>query len=255
MSSNAGQVILVEGIGDLHAVAGFFHSLKLTSLYDGKYKGSPLRLVWCENNSRLNIVSADSVQKVNRTLKTLHVLENDGISDCKVLALIVDADESLENRWRSVQSTLQAIGHEPPDAPKPCGTVLVCDSARIPRVGVWIMPDNQRSGMLETFLGMCVPQGGENPIWQRALAQTDAVHAEIDEPSRFKDVHLDKARIHSYLAWNDPPGVPLGQAILKNILDSRSEHAGIFLQWIRDVFEFHSASGGGEQPAGLGPMS
>lgn len=242
MSSNAGQVILVEGMGDLHAIAGFFQSLQLTSLHD-RHSRNPLRLVWNENGSRLNIVSAGSVQNVNRELKTLHVLEKDGISDCKALALVVDADTDPANRWRSVESTLRAIGHEPPDSPSPAGTILESDTALFPRIGVWIMPDNRQAGMLETFLGMCVPQGAENPLWQRALALTDAVKAEIAESSRFKDVHLDKARIHSYLAWNDPPGIPLGQAVLKRILDPESEWASIFLRWIRDVFEFHGNPG------------
>ncbi len=242
MSANAGQVILVEGIGDLHTIAGFFQSLRLTSLHD-RHSRNPLRLVWNENESRLNIVSADSVQNVNRELRALHVLEQGGISDCRALALVVDADESPANRWRSVAGTLRAIGHEPPPIPSPTGTILNSASAVIPRIGVWIMPDNQQAGMLETFLGMCVPQGGENPIWQRALAQTDFVKTEIEESSRFKDVHLDKARIHSYLAWNDPPGVPLGQAVLKRILDPESEQATNFLQWIRDVLEFPNSFG------------
>ena len=238
MSSNAGRVVLVEGMGDLHAIAGFFQSLQLTSLHD-RHSRNPLRLVWNENGSRLNIVSADSVQNVNRELKTLHVLEKDGISDCKALALVVDADANPADRWRSVETTLRAIGHNPPKAPAPTGTILESDTALIPRIGVWIMPDNRQAGMLETFLGMCVPQGSANPIWQRALAQTDAVKAEIAESSRFKDAHLDKARIHSYLAWNDPPGIPLGQAVLKRILAPESEQASIFLRWICDAFEFH----------------
>lgn len=236
MSSNAGHVILVEGMDDLHTIAGFLRSRGLTSLYDSRSR-NPLRLIWNENKLRLNIVSAGSVQNASRELRTLHVLENDGISDCKALALVVDADESLENRWRSVQATLRAIGQEPPDSPEPRGTVLTSESAVIPRIGIWIMPDNRQAGMLETFLGMCVPQGSENPVWRRALAQTDLVHAEILEPERFKNAHLDKARIHNYLAWTDPPGVSLGQAVLKNTLDSKSAHAGVFLKWLRAVFE------------------
>lgn len=244
MSANAGQVILVEGMDDLHTIAGFLQSLRLTSLHD-RHSRNPLRLVWNENESRLNIVSADSVQNVNRELRTLHVLEKGGISDCKALALVVDADDNPVNRWRSVAAALRAVGHNPPDVPLSTGTILDSDIAQISRIGVWIMPDNQQAGMLETFLGMCVPRGGENPIWQRALAQTDAVKVEIAESSRFKDVHLDKARIHSYLAWNDPPGVPLGQAVLKKILDPESEQAAMFLQWIRDVFEFPNPLGNG----------
>lgn len=86
-------------------------------------------------------------------------------------------------------------------------------------------------------------KGGIGDCKALALAQTDAVKAEMAESSRFKDAHLDKARIHSYLAWNDPPGIPLGQAVLKRTLDPESKQASIFLRWIRDVFEFHGNPG------------
>ena len=240
MSSNAGQVILVEGMGDLHTIAGFFQSLGLTSL-DDRHSRNPLRLVWNEGGSRLNIVSADSVQNVTRDLRTLHVLEKGGISDCNTLALVVDADSSPADRWRSVAAALRTIGHEPPTSPKLTGTILASDTAAIPRIGVWIMPDNQRAGMLETFLGTCVPDESTNPVWKTAVSQTDGLTADVEESLRFKNVHLDKAKIHAYLAWSEPPGLPFGQAILKNVLNSESELAQVFLQWIRNVFGFPGA--------------
>ncbi|MBL7645498.1 MAG: hypothetical protein JNK74_04830 [Candidatus Hydrogenedentes bacterium] len=239
MALDARHVILVEGMDDLHTIAGFFNRLKLTE-FRAKEKQT-LSLRWRDSEVNLDIVSSGGIDEAKDFAKTLADIEM--LDDCKALALVVDADENPIDRWRSVAATLRLNGHEPPPIPSPTGTILNSASAVIPRIGVWIMPDNQQAGMLETFLGMCVPQRGENPIWQRALAQTDFVKTEISESSRFKDVHLDKARIHSYLAWNDPPGVPLGQAVLKKILDPSSEQAAVFLQWIRDVFEFRSPSG------------
>lgn len=239
MKLTAGQLILVEGIDDMHTVANLFRSLKLTDIV--KREPDRLRLRWLDDGSVFEIVPSGGVDSIRDFHETILALRS--LDDAKALALVVDADNSVENRWKSIASTLLEMGHTPPSSPASTGTILKSDTARPACIGVWIMPDNQQAGMLETFLGMCVPQGGENPIWQRALAQTDAVRGEIDESSRFKDVHLDKARIHNYLAWNDPPGVPLGQAVLKNILDAQSEQAGVFLQWIRDVFGFHSTSG------------
>lgn len=239
MALDARQVILVEGMDDLHAIAGFFNRLELTEFVARKKQSLSLR--WFNGGNKIDIVSSggiDETKDLSRTLADIEMLD-----DCTALALVVDADVSLENRWRSVQATLRAIGHEPPDSPEPRGTVLTSESAVIPRIGVWIMPDNRQAGMLETFLGMCVPKGDNNPIWRRALAQTDLVFAEIAEPERFKNVHLDKARIHSYLAWTEPPGLSLGQAVLKNTLDSKSEQAGVFLNWLRVVFELSTDAG------------
>ena len=234
MKLTAGQLILVEGIDDMHTVANLFRSLKLTDIL--KREPDRLRLRWLENDSVIEIIPSGGVDSVRDFAETILALQS--LDDASSLALVVDADNSIEDRWKSVAAALLEMGHTPPRLPASTGTILKSKTARPARIGVWIMPDNQQAGMLETFLGMCVPQKSESLIWQRALAQTDAVHAEIDERSRFKDVHLDKARIHNYLAWNDPPGTPLGQAILRNLLDPRSEQAGVFLQWIREVFGF-----------------
>jgi hypothetical protein len=224
---------------DLHTIAGFFNGLNLTR-FRAKEKQT-LSLQWRENGVGLDIVSSGGLDEAKDFAKTLADIEM--LDGCKALALVVDADENPDDRWRSLVKNLRVNGHEPPIDPVPSGTIMESTTASIPRIGVWIMPDNQQAGMLETFLGMCVPQGRENPIWQRALAQTDMIKSDFAESERFKDVHLDKARIHSYLAWNDPPGVPLGQAVLKKILDPKSEQAAVFLQWIRDVFEFRGPSG------------
>ena len=36
---------------------------------------------------------------------------------------------------------------------------------------------------------------------------------------------------------NDEPGKPMGQAITSHILNPKTQAAGLFIQWIKDLFE------------------
>lgn len=239
MASDAGQVILVEGMDDLHAVAGFFRKLGLTKFIDTGRR--TLTLQWVEDGSKLDIISAGSVEEARDFEDTLRDLE--ALDDTASLALVVDADADHANRWRSIETVLTRMGYNPPKIPTPEGTIVCGEGARPARIGVWIMPDNQQAGMLETFLSNCVPDGNVHPVWMAADSHTLALQGAVDEARRFKNVHLDKAKIHNYLAWSDPPGLPFGQAILKGILDAESEQAAAFLRWIREVFGFRGISG------------
>lgn len=234
MASDAGRVILVEGMEDLHTIAGFFNRMRLTK-FEGRDK-QWLALTWLSNGAKLDIVSSGGIDKAKNFHQTLEDL--DALQDCHAIALVVDADSDSASRWNSVRDRLEQKGFEVPVEPTPAGTIVQSAEAHPPKVGVWMMPDNRQAGMLETFLGMCVPGLESNPVWNAAVAQTLVIAGAVGEESRFKDVHLDKAKIHSYLAWTEPPGLPLGQAVLKGLLDSESDHARRFLQWIHRVFEF-----------------
>jgi len=52
----------------------------------------------------------------------------------------------------------------------------------------------------------------------------------------FKDVHLSKAILHTYLSWQDEPGKPLGQSITSHVLNPQAEIAHTFTSWLRRLF-------------------
>ena len=52
----------------------------------------------------------------------------------------------------------------------------------------------------------------------------------------FKKVHQSKAVIHTYLAWQDEPGKPLGQSITNHVLNPESLIAKIFTSWLVKLF-------------------
>ncbi len=60
---------------------------------------------------------------------------------------------------------------------------------------------------------------------------------ERNKVNRYKDVHKSKARIHTWLAWQNPPGLPMGTSIKKNLFDTNKELCLLFIEWIKKLFD------------------
>jgi hypothetical protein len=145
------------------------------------------------------------------------------------LGLVVDADTNLDQRWDELRSRLLNIGYSNvPLKPEPTGTIV--EEVGKPRIGIWLMPDNKLPGMLEDFIAYLVPDPANDKLWQlseKCLQEARAVTTTIPEA---------KGRIHTYLAWQDDPGVPLGLSITKKYLDPTKAHAQNFVVWINRLF-------------------
>ena len=70
------------------------------------------------------------------------------------------------------------------------------------------------------------------------MKKSEDVLTELEEEriQKYKPVHRSKAKIHTYLAWQDVPGRPMGQAITTNILNANSELAVKFVKWLKKLF-------------------
>jgi len=148
------------------------------------------------------------------------------------LGIVVDADTDLAARWQSLRDALIRAGYTGlPADPTPQGTIVRQDG--LPVVGIWIMPDNTLpAGMLEHFVGFLVPE--EDRLWGRAGKCVE----DIPEPDRrFPIQHQAKAHVHTWLAWQEEPGKPMGQAITKRYLDADALHARQFVEWLCQLFE------------------
>jgi hypothetical protein len=155
-------------------------------------------------------------------------------SDLERLGIVVDANTSLDARWTNLRNILlRAGGKDIPAQPDPNGTVVAVEQPdRTLTVGIWIMPDNTLPGMLENFIGFLVPPG--DTLWPRA----GECIAQIPEAERrFPQAQQTKAHIHTWLAWQEEPGTPLGLAITKRYLDADAPHAQQLVDWIRHLFD------------------
>jgi hypothetical protein len=149
--------------------------------------------------------------------------------DLERLGIVVDADTDASARWQSIKGVLERSGYaNVPDEPDLTGTVV--DHEILPRVGVWIMPDNSHLGMIEDFLRFLVPEN--DSLIGRARACLDDIPV---EERRFGQRH-SKALIHTWLAWQAAPGTPLGQAITKRYFETEGPRVSSFLGWLTRLF-------------------
>ena len=104
---------------------------------------------------------------------------------------------------------------------------------KIIKFGIWMMPDNKRRGMLETFLAYMIPTEKE-PLW--TYAQEVVVEAK-KRGAPFKQVLEDKACIYTWLAWQKKPGRQLHDAVKMKILDPKHPKAQMFVRWFKCLYD------------------
>jgi hypothetical protein len=142
--------------------------------------------------------------------------------------VVIDANGNAQARWESIRRTLEAEGYdEVPERLEGDG-MIVSGTVHRPRFGAWIMPDNGSPGALEEFVAALVPAGDE--LWTRAGEAVDAIP---QDQRRFSAVRRSKAHMHTWLAWQQHPGSPMGQAIGKGDLDAQAAAAQQFVGWLR----------------------
>ena len=92
------------------------------------------------------------------------------------------------------------------------------------------MPDNTNNGALENFLVNLVPQF-PNPLYDHVKASVAAI-----PDQRFSDGDEPKARIHTWLAWQEEPGRPYGTAIKAGFLDAYANQVDGLVNWLNGLF-------------------
>ena len=156
----------------------------------------------------------------------------------ETLGIVVDADQDLAARWQALRDRLIASGY--PNIPKvPPAQGWIDAPPDRPRVGVWLMPDNQLPGMLEDFVArLMLPDDALRP-------KAEAILQEIERDclNCYTLVHRPKALIHTWLAWQETPGMPMGQAITARVLRHDSPVALSFVEWLRCLFELPKTLG------------
>ena len=150
------------------------------------------------------------------------------------VGIVIDADTNMRARWQSIRDRITTMGYENvPEAPVPGGTnVDPPDGTLLPRLGIWVMPDNRTDGILEDFLRFLVPQPSV------LLDHAENSVADIPEGERRFRPREDelKAVIHTWLAWQREPGRPFGTAITERFLDSNVAEARVIASWLRRLF-------------------
>ena len=203
------KILLVEGRDDREVIYQFCNHHKI------------------DNKSLFSVEAKDGVDSL---IDDLSQRVRTG-SNVKVLAAVIDADDDINVRWAQVRNAVGDYGYSFPDTPDKAGTILDSSDALRPRLGIWLMPDNQVAGMLEDFLLRLTSE--EDSL----ISLAENVVKSIPESERlFGDTKFSKAIIHSWLAWQEEPGTSLGISITKRYLDPTRNPAPEFKKWLEKLF-------------------
>lgn len=156
--------------------------------------------------------------------------------ELRALGIIIDANQNVARRWQALRGRLLEGGLTLVP-PLPPGTSWISPEPTAPRVGVWLMPDNQRPGVLEDFAADLIPP--DDALLRRA----DAMLGEIERDGlrRYRPLHRPKALIHTWLAWQRRPGQSLELAVKVAALGYGSTLELAFITWLRELFAITTA--------------
>jgi hypothetical protein len=218
-NKKADKLLLLEGINDCHVVAQLCmkHQLELPKLF-----------------------SPYNSEGHNEVLEDLEILIFSETRP-KIIGIVLDNDQpednpSVNSRLDAIKSRLLKTGADY-QIPKQINSqgIIIPVSDIYPKIGIWLMPDNQRIGMLEDFLMELAKGKHENSL---SFAKECVDKAKERGFSTFRDVQRAKAIIHTYLAWHQPePGTTLGLSIKAGNLNSHAPLAISFVDWLKKLFE------------------
>lgn len=207
MSAKPARVLLVEGRDDREVV------FQICNRH-------------CINNRELfEVVAKDGYDSLKDDL-TVRPL-----TDVEVIGAIVDADVDPDARWASMCEALaEAEYKDLPELPCEEGTIIPAQG-KLPCVGIWLMPNNRLAGILEDFLSFLISQ--DDVLLEQARLCIEGIPK---EERLFRDSYRSKALIHTWLAWQEEPGTPLGLAVTRRYLGCDHELVKQFLAWLTRLF-------------------
>ena len=210
-TKNSPYCLLVEGSSDQHAI---IHLMKRHP-YD-----------WDDaENTRPFVLSYDGLANLPKAI-TAHKAK-------QCLGIVVDADEQPEARWQELSKELSPIMEQQlPSQLDPAGLIV---KGREPNqsVGVWLMPNNCEQGALEDLVQELLPK--QDCCWELAREQASAAKGRYGRSSTPHGFEL-KSQLHTWLAWQEEPGKPLGLAISARYLDPHLPAADTFAGWLQRTF-------------------
>jgi hypothetical protein len=207
-------VLLVEGKNDLHVISTLCESQSLDQTFTIEYSDE------YSESSGFEYVLEDIPIRLKRP-------------SIQALGIVVDADEEINSHWLAVRNRLQQAGYSDLSQVPDRNGYVSNRSNMPPRVGVWIMPDNTVNGMLEDFVIRLIPP--EDTL--RDLIEEHLNRVESRELNRYnRSLHRSKAFIHSWLACQETPGRPMGQAVTCKYLSPEQPLALAFVDWLKRLF-------------------
>ena len=201
---NGRAIVAVEGSNDWHVVSRLFRVAGI--------------------DSKVELIDYGGIDEI---LKAIEVMV--GTQDVRTIALIVDNNEHPERRWQAVANRLVREGVAVPSTPDLDGTIIP-ETDTLPRIGIWMMPDNRSAGELEHFVAEMIPE--TDPVWPLSEAYVDGIPV---NHRPFRPQKETRAKVLSWIATREEPGF-MGQAIDRRDLHTDGELCQTFIAWLNRLF-------------------
>jgi hypothetical protein len=209
LNSSGKSYLLVEGIDDWHV-----HDHLRAEDFD---------IGWCGNDDQV-LEKLGAVVVGSGTTKTI-----------LGAVLDADADTGVKARFQSICDRLQSA-YDLPDAFPVEGLIIHPRQAhpsrdRLPIIGVWLMPDNVRDGILEDLL--CIAMNSESQDYVAKVI--DKAH--VDGFAGFRGVDRTKVIVKTHITWQNPNVKNLGEAIGSDVhFKNLSSACDLFFKWQKRLF-------------------
>ena len=203
-SRHGRKIIAVEGVNDKHVI---MHILTRSGIRLG-----------------IDVIDRDGLDELLRGIPLLV-----GNAENRVVGIVVDANDSTIARSRAVLDLLRRAGVDVPTSLEEYGTIIP-GTDELPRIGIWMMPDNRSPGELEHFVARMIPD--DDPVWPLSEGYIDGIPL---QHRVFRPQKVTRAKVLSWMATRDEPGF-MGQAIDRRDLRTDGELCQRFIAWLNRLF-------------------
>jgi hypothetical protein len=155
----------------------------------------------------------------------------------KTLGLIIDADESFEDAKKSILNRLKQYGYVLTNY---TGKAFILTTNQtdlyVPKVGFWIMPDNQSKGCIEDFLLQSIPDN--DVLMSITRKYFEEVIEKVPASQRFQAKETSKRLVMTYLIWRTSLKDETKFAYQKpKMLHIEAPLVQDFMEWMRALFD------------------
>lgn len=224
----ANNLLIVEGLSDKNFIQAFLD-------YEGLDINLDVRVVTAPE------IDADirhtTKQGIFRAVETLIKQLNDG--RYTRIGILIDMDYQEDSRLPIKKQNLNQLSAAlnphgfslKPQASDDKGLYFDNPDFDNP-IGIWIMPNNDSEGYLESWIKSCIQDKKANHF-QHAEAFVDSLGT-----THFKASAITKAKIYTWLAIQPKPTQDLSRCLLPkyNLLDTSSSNYKNFREWLITTF-------------------
>jgi hypothetical protein len=227
--------LYVEGFGDKI----FFESItKKLNVFSGVNKVDVQK-------SEIKVEEKRGVPNLKKNIdkELMEQLKTGGITH---FGIVIDADCAMNgNKDGGFVKTLKSVsniildmgyGYEQPTQIKQninSGFVFENNNG-LPKIGLWIMPDNQNDGMFEDFVIANMKKDSKK-LNAYAKEIVDGLHDKklASEEELFKKHHVSKAQVGTWNAWQKDPNSP----IKIGHIDENTEQVKQLIAWLKKIYD------------------